>query len=63
MKEHIREDKDGTIDQVVHEQSLDQREPGFNRIPDLDADTPAATDIIEEAVGRGLNKLRNDFTD
>ncbi|ALP38444.1 hypothetical protein ASL14_21960 [Paenibacillus sp. IHB B 3084] len=63
MKEHIREDKDGTIDQVEHEQSLDQREPGFNRIPDLDADTPAATDIIEEAVGRGLNKLRNDFTD
>ncbi|WP_025685319.1 hypothetical protein [Paenibacillus maysiensis] len=63
MKENIWQEKNRTVDQVEPEQSLDQREPGFNRIPDLDADTPAATDMIEEAVGRGLNKLRNDFTD
>ncbi|MGW8957207.1 hypothetical protein [Paenibacillus sp. NPDC055715] len=63
MKENIWQEKNRTVDQVEHEQSLDQREPGFNRIPNLDADTPAATDLFDEAVGRGLNKLRNDFTD
>ncbi|MFK4340816.1 MULTISPECIES: hypothetical protein [unclassified Paenibacillus] len=63
MKENIREQKNRTVDQVEHEQSLDQREPGFNRIPDINADTPAATDMIDEAINRGLDKLRNDFTD
>jgi hypothetical protein len=63
MKENIREPKNRTVDQVKHEQSLDQREPGFNRIPDIHADTPAATDMIDEAINRGMDKLRNDFTD
>ncbi|MGP0579125.1 hypothetical protein ACTP13_19260 [Paenibacillus peoriae] len=54
--------KNRTDDQIEHNQSLDKREPGFNRIPDTDADTPAATDMIDEAIGRGIDKLRNDFT-
>ncbi|KAF6636462.1 hypothetical protein H6F38_04260 [Paenibacillus sp. EKM208P] len=55
-------EKNRTDDQIEHKQSLDKREPGFNRIPDTDADTPAATDMIDEAIGRGIDKLRNDFT-
>ncbi|WP_348623077.1 hypothetical protein ABFT51_17905 [Paenibacillus peoriae] len=55
-------EKNRTDDQIKHKQSLDKREPGFNRIPDTDADTPAATDMIDEAIGRGIDKLRNDFT-
>ncbi|WP_348620068.1 hypothetical protein [Paenibacillus polymyxa] len=55
-------EKNRTDDQIEHKQSLDKREPGFNRIPDTDADTPAATDMIDEAIGRGMDKLRNDFT-
>ncbi|MEK3951504.1 hypothetical protein MHB46_24305 [Paenibacillus sp. FSL H7-0703] len=55
-------EKNRTDDQIKHKQSLDNREPGFNRIPDTDADTPAATDMIDEAIGRGIDKLRNDFT-
>lgn len=55
-------EKNRTDDQIKHKQSLDNREPGFNRIPDTDADTPAATDMIDEAIGRRIDKLRNDFT-
>ncbi|MCP3793326.1 hypothetical protein [Paenibacillus sp. CH40] len=55
-------EKNRNDDQIEHKQSLDKREPGFNRIPDTDADTPAATDMIDEAIGRGIDKLRNDFT-
>ncbi|WP_342418545.1 hypothetical protein [Paenibacillus sp. FSL H8-0168] len=55
-------EKNRTDDQIKHKQSLDNREPGFNRIPETDADTPAATDMIDEAIGRGIDKLRNDFT-
>ncbi|WDZ54813.1 hypothetical protein [Paenibacillus polymyxa] len=55
-------EKNRTDDPIDHKQSLDKREPGFNRIPDTDADTPAATDMIDEAIGRGIDKLRNDFT-
>ncbi|WDZ59588.1 hypothetical protein [Paenibacillus polymyxa] len=55
-------EKNRTDDQIEHKQSLDKREPGFNRIPDTDTDTPAATDMIDEAIGRGIDKLRNDFT-
>ncbi|MFC7559824.1 hypothetical protein ACFQY3_14155 [Paenibacillus farraposensis] len=47
---------------MEHTQSLDQLEPGFNRIPNADVSTPAATDMIDEAVDRGIDKLRNDFT-
>lgn len=32
-------EKNRTDDQIEHKQSLDKREPGFNRIPDTDADT------------------------
>ncbi|WP_226001904.1 hypothetical protein [Paenibacillus sp. BJ-4] len=62
MRENNSEEKNHTDDQTEHKQSLDKREPGFNRIPDVDADTPAATDMIDEAVSRGVDKLRNDFT-
>ncbi|MDQ0046474.1 hypothetical protein J2T18_000746 [Paenibacillus polymyxa] len=55
-------EKNRTDDQIEHKQSLEKREPGFNRIPDADADTPAATDMIDEVIGRGIDKLRNDFT-
>ncbi|KOS00894.1 MULTISPECIES: hypothetical protein [Paenibacillus] len=55
-------EKNRTDDHIEHKQSLDKREPGFNRIPDADEDTPAATDMIDEAIGRGIDKLRNDFT-
>ncbi|QYK68323.1 hypothetical protein [Paenibacillus sp. S02] len=55
-------EKNRTDDQIEHKQSLDKREPGFNRIPDTDEDTPATTDMIDEAIGRGIDKLRNDFT-
>ncbi|WP_342426544.1 hypothetical protein [Paenibacillus sp. FSL L8-0158] len=55
-------EKNRTDDQIEHKQSLEKREPGFNRIPDADADTPAATDMIDQAIGRGIDKLRNDFT-
>ncbi|MDQ0493008.1 hypothetical protein [Paenibacillus brasilensis] len=62
MRKNNSEKKNHTDDQNEYKQSLDKREPGFNRIPDTDADTPAATDMIDEAVGRGIDKLRNDFT-
>ena len=62
MKKNNSEEKNRIDDQIEHKQSLDKREPGFNRIPDADADTPAATDMIDEAVGRGTDKLRSDFT-
>ncbi|ADO57368.1 MULTISPECIES: hypothetical protein [Paenibacillus] len=62
MKKHNSEKKNLTDDQIEYKQSLDKREPGFDRIPDPDADSPAATDMIDEAVGRGIDKLRNDFT-
>ncbi|AJE53303.1 hypothetical protein NS115_19950 [Paenibacillus jamilae] len=62
MKKHNSEKKSLTDDQIEYKQSLDKREPGFDRIPDPDADSPAATDMIDEAVGRGIDKLRNDFT-
>ncbi|MEC0181537.1 hypothetical protein P4H61_08485 [Paenibacillus peoriae] len=62
MRENNSEEKKRTDDQIEHKQSLDKREPGFNRIPDADTDTPAATNMIDEAVGRGIDKLRNDFT-
>ncbi|MGQ3477741.1 hypothetical protein [Paenibacillus sp. TY11] len=62
MRKNNSEEKNRTDDQIEHKQSLGEREPGFDRIPDTDADTPAATDMIDEAVGRGIDKLRNDFT-
>ncbi|MGG4217518.1 hypothetical protein ABEW32_04705 [Paenibacillus jamilae] len=62
MKKHNSEKKSPTDDQIEYKQSLDKREPGFDRIPDSDADSPAATDMIDEAIDRGINKLRNDFT-
>ncbi|KAF6568433.1 hypothetical protein G9G63_01010 [Paenibacillus sp. EKM202P] len=62
MKKHNSEKKSLTDDQIEYKQSLDTREPGFDRIPDPDADSPAATDMIDEAVDRGIDKLRNDFT-
>ncbi|MBU9705852.1 hypothetical protein KSP24_02790 [Paenibacillus sp. AK121] len=62
MKKHNSEKKSLTDDQIEYKQSLDKREPGFDRIPDPDADSPAATDMIDEAVDRGIDKLRNDFT-
>lgn len=37
-------------------------EPGFDRLPDMDPQRPAATDMIDEVVGKGMDKLRDDFT-
>ncbi|MFB5677510.1 hypothetical protein ACE3NQ_04800 [Paenibacillus terreus] len=41
---------------------LEKTEPGFDRLPDMDPHRPAATDMIDEAVGKGMDKLRDDFT-
>ena len=41
---------------------LEKREPGFDRLPDMDPHRPAATDMIDEAVDKGMDKLRDDFT-
>ncbi len=62
MRKHNSDNKSRTDDRIEHKQSLDQREPGFDRLPEPDADSPAATDMIDEAVGRGIDKLRKDFT-
>jgi hypothetical protein len=62
MRGNNSEEKKRTDNQTKHKQSLDKREPGFNRIPNADTDTPAATDMIDEAVGHGIDQLRNDFT-
>ncbi|MCC3379961.1 hypothetical protein ACFQ5D_06390 [Paenibacillus farraposensis] len=62
MKKNQSEEKNRAGNSLEHTQSLDQLEPGFNRIPNADVSTPAATDMIDEAVDRGIDKLRNDFT-
>ncbi|MFM9280640.1 hypothetical protein [Paenibacillus jiagnxiensis] len=41
---------------------LEKTEPGFDCLPDMDPQRPAATDMIDEAVGKALDKLRDDFT-
>jgi hypothetical protein len=41
---------------------LDKTKPGFDRLPeDMDPHKPAATDMIDQTVGKGLDKLRDDF--
>ncbi|MDP1508965.1 hypothetical protein L8C07_03060 [Paenibacillus sp. CMAA1739] len=62
MRKNSSDKKIHTDDQIEYKQSLDQLEPGFDRLPEPDADSPAATDMIDEAVGRGIDKLRKDFT-
>lgn len=40
---------------------LEERAPGFNELPDVDPSRPAATDMIDEAVDKGMEKLAEDF--
>lgn len=48
--------------QGTKDDSLKNREPGFDRIPDPDPETPAAIDMVEDAVGKGIDTLRDDLT-
>lgn len=41
---------------------LEERAPGFNEFPDVDPSRPAATDMIDEAVNKGMEKLTEDFS-
>ncbi|WP_028588825.1 hypothetical protein [Paenibacillus massiliensis] len=41
---------------------LEERAPGFNELPDVDPSRPAATDMIDEAVNKGMEKLAEDFS-
>lgn len=40
----------------------EEREPGFNSIPDPDPKRPAPTDMIDEAVGDMMDKIQEDAT-
>lgn len=41
---------------------LEERAPGFNELPDVDPSRPAATDMIDQAVDKGMEKLVEDFS-